>query len=458
MAFWNKQKKMRRELAEAAEALEQDELSTAISKLLVVVEYPAKLESEQEWIDAFGLFAKIAEAKGAEELAKGAEEAAANPGHPRVLYELGYQLFEQKLFGFAAAVLARADAAQPGEEEIVTELALSLEAHGNSVEACRRLRASGLVESSWLCRYLLAFNSIMSADLAEARAQVPALLADPGDHLAMAQRIEGMVARAAALEGLMPLDADDLRGWHFAINGALLLHRSPHGFHQGMRGRYAYVQDSPQLARQGLRSLAAALEAMQLRPSRIYLLDDRESQILGLAAATLLELPAVPWHRDEEGQGAPEEPGLIVAYDLDSLDGATLTSLRPHRPGQILFAHASSWTEPPPFTADLTTYLYQSNVSPWGEQIFFDPASAAPRRAEPRQESAETLAAELLAAAAEDASGDDDAPSPAEELEQLRTLAAAIAPMPAHGPGATQRSGPRRRQWAESPVRSNRFR
>jgi len=37
-----------------------------------------------------------------------------------------------------------------------------------------------------------------------------------------------------------------------------------------------------------------------------------------------------------------------------------------HRPGQILWVHASCWTDPFPFAPDITTYLYQQNVNPWG--------------------------------------------------------------------------------------------
>ena len=58
-------------------------------------------------------------------------------------------------------------------------------------------------------------------------------------------------------------------------------------------------------------------------------------------------IPAEPW---SESRAA--EPGLIVVYNLAALDGDLLKSLREHRPGQILWAHASCWTSEPPFAAD----------------------------------------------------------------------------------------------------------
>jgi hypothetical protein len=218
-----------------------------------------------------------------------------------------------------------------------------------------------------------------------------------------------------------------------------------------MTGRYAFVQDSPSTCLEGLRRLAVALEAMGQTPPRVYLLDDRDSEILGRAAAAILGVPAVPWRHDEEGKGASEEPGLLVAYDLATLGPAVLSSFYDHRPGQILFAHATCWTEAAPFTAELTTFLYQTNHSPWGERLGIDPETRTATTTAPRQDSPEQLAQEVL-----EAKLDDDALSP-DDLLALRRLAEAAGKMPSGAGTTPQTSGLRRKHWLQSPVRSNRF-
>jgi len=267
----------------------------------------------------------------------------------------------------------------------------------------------------------------------------------------MAKRIEGMLARADAVRGVSSLDTRDLRGWHFVLNGAILLHISPFGFDEGMHGRYAYTQDSAELCLEGIRRLSVALEAMDLHPPRVFVVTERESSILGRAMAKVLKLPTAAWHHDADGNGAPEEAGLIVVYDLSTLQRPTLVSLSNHRPGQILFAHASCWTEDPPFAADLTTYLYQTNVSPWGKRMRVAAQTKSVTYDEPRNEPAEELASEIVSARLQ-----GDALQP-DDLDALRRLGHSASLLREEGPGATQAGGIRRTQWAGSPVKSSYF-
>src|SRR5436309_3575045 len=59
------------------------------------------------------------------------------------------------------------------------------------------------------------------------------------------EKVRAMLVRAAAARvhdgGLGP---QDLRGWHFALTGGLLINISPWGFDAGMNGRWAMVGDS----------------------------------------------------------------------------------------------------------------------------------------------------------------------------------------------------------------------
>ena len=85
---------------------------------------------------------------------------------------------------------------------------------------------------------------------------------------------------------------------------------------------------------------------------------------------------------------------MVVAYDLDSLGSEDLlVQIADHRPGQILWAHASCWTNPFPFSPDLTTFLYQYNASPWGGgRMVYDRKSKDVKFDEPNSSSDEDIA------------------------------------------------------------------
>jgi hypothetical protein len=408
---------------------------------------PALVTDRDRWCEAFDLFARISAALAEEELAGLVRRAVDDPDDIQALYDLGYQLIEQGLPGVAATALARANVLFPNQGPILTELAAALGRDQRCREAAEALRAAPeLVESDFLCRYLLAHSALMTGDLVEPRRLLPELLqaAEP-DRLALARLIEGMLARADAVGGVTPLDDADLRGWHFVVSGGLLLHLSPFGFDEGMHGRYAYIQDDPGRCLEGLRRLAAVLAAWQVRPPRVWRLDDADSAALAVAAAQALGCPAEAWP-----SSGSDDPGLIVVYDLAALPEEAVAALREHRPGQALWSHASCWTAEPPFAADLTTYLHQYNVSPWGERLRVDPQTRQTEKVPPSDAPPEQRAEEILAAAPE-----PDALADVRQLVELARAAQGLAGE--HGPGALRRQGWRRRQGINSPVQSSRL-
>ncbi len=421
---------------EALDALSAGEPQRAFALFRWALEYPGTLLSDEAWRDALSVFAQISAEIAGDEFAEYVRRAANRPDDTINLYELGNQLIEQSLHGIAATVLMRAHQLLPGREQILIELVSALEGSQHNHDACRVLREAGtMVDESFICRYLLAFNELMTGDVDEPRRLLPALeqmaMRDSGpnnSYVFMAGQIRQMIDRAAALEDVSPLDGQDLRGWHFVINGALLLHLSPFGFDEGMNGRYAYTVDSDDRCLAGILRLDAALKAWKLSPPRVFVLPDRPSAVLAHAAARVLDLPAVPWPA-----GGSESPGLLVVYDLDALDGDLLQTLYPHRPGQILFCHAACWTSEPPFVADVTTYLYQMNKTPWQADG-----------------TVEELAGKIAAAKV--------APDALADLPALTEIAEATAKVQGEAAaGAFRRAGNRRRQRKDSPVKSSHF-
>jgi hypothetical protein len=435
-----------KERADALDALETQTPQRAFAIFRPALEYPGKLRGREDFVEALGVLARIAQPIVGELVAY-IDRAAESPDDPGGLYDLGYQLIEQGLEGIAATVLARALSFAPGEEQYVNELCAALEGSGRSHEACNVLRAApGLVEGSFLCRYLLSFNSIVSGDLATASGLAPGLdeLADPSDedHQFMRSTVARMLARARVVRGVARLDESDLRGWHFVVTGGLLTHLSPFGFDEGMSGRYAFTQDSPARCVEGIRRLQATLRARRIAPSRILYLPDRGSEILGRAAGHVLDLPVAQWPADGD-----DRPALIVAYDLAEADIEAQIALRERREGQILFVHAADWRKPPTFAPDVVTLLAQINQAPWSGRFGGEPVTGKMQTSPADTRPAEVIALEIAAATLEDGALDD--------LPTLVALAEKTAPQ---GPDAALLFSIRRETfWQSSPVKSSYF-
>jgi hypothetical protein len=397
--------------------------------------------------DALEVFARIGGALAGDDFAATVRAASRQPDNVQALYDLGYELIEQRLPALAATVLTRANTLAPQQEPIVTELVTALERDMQYGAACDVLRAAPeLLDDSFMCRYLLAYNAIMTGDLATPRGLLSQLQpGNDGTEKFLAARITAMLGRADALTDISPLDEYDLRGWHYVLTGGILLHLSPYGIEDAMRGRYAFIQDSEELCVEGVRRLDAVLAAWHIRTPQIFVLPDRDSAILAHAAAKLLHYPLTPW--PENGS---DSPGLIVAYNLASLDGDVLETLHEHRPGQILWSHTTCWIEDQPIAADLTTFLYQFNCVPWGERMEIDPQTNERRDIPADEGDPEEIGARVAATTLEEGALAD--------LPTLCALAQAAARASgAATPAALRATDTRERQWAGSPVPSNRF-
>jgi hypothetical protein len=292
------------------------------------------------------------------------------------------------------------------------------------------------LERSFLCRYLLAFNAAMAGRLELTRAALPTLAPDNSDEEAMEATLAGIVARADQVDGVTVLDDRDLRGWHYVLTGGLLLHQSPYGFDEPMHGRYAWLGDSIARVATGVERLAALVHDLAL--PCVYAPPGRSHEILASAVATRLGLPIAPW----PAIGVPA-PGLVVLYDLAELPPADVARLVPRRAEQIVFAHASPWTEDSPIAADVTMLLYQTLTPPWGESVVVDPETQEVQTAPADDRPIEAIAQDILASPGLE--GDDLA---AEQLDLFDALVARVWPPEA---------GSRSRSWAGGPVPSNRF-
>ncbi|GAB2517958.1 hypothetical protein [Nocardia heshunensis] len=387
---------------------------------------------------------ELAAHTGFDDLAATASVVADGPGDPDAYLRFGYDCIERGIsFAAISALRAALRGGTSKPELALSELVAALEDEFRHHEAAAALleREAELRERQetlrpWPDRYLLVYNSIMAGDLGRAGAEF-ARLPDPEDErwLPARNRVRRMLERAALLGGPGP---QDLRGWHFALTGGYLATLSPHGFAAGMTGRWAYLGDNLTLCRNTLDRAAQILRAAGRTPRSVSLLPNHSDLILGHAAAELLGLPAQPY--------APGRPDtLVVAYDLNELEPELASSLRERAPGQILFEHATCWTNPPAVTADISGLLVQMVVPNWEprQRMTDDGIVTEPADARPEAE----IAAGIVHADPTPDPGDGETPPDPDDIVTRLVTATRDAWL----------TGPRDRVNSPGPVPSSRF-
>ncbi len=422
--------------------LEAGDTDGALRSFRPALNFPGQLDSDARWKDALEVFEKISTMIVGPDFAKFIRAARQDINNIDNLYDLGYQLIEFGLPEVAATVLHRANRLRPGEEGILCELVTALECSGIHKTACDLIREQPrLLKESFMVKYLLAYNSLAMGDLEEPRRILPDLQkSDSSQHKYMANAIAGMVSRADTIKSNATLDERDLRGWHYVLNGSILTHISPYGF-ESMNGRYAFVQDNNGLLKEGILRIQSVLKALKFEVPCVYTLPDRPSEILGLACARILGVETKPWGE------AGRKPGLVVAYDIGNLEDELLKLLWECLPGQLLWSHAVSWTQPPPYAPEVVTFLHQVNVNPWGGVLRLDDSGKAVKTESDTRDS-ETLAKEIC-----------DAPLEPEALQDLETLSDFVSTVQRSQKehGVAPSSGNRKPLRRESPVTSSRF-
>jgi len=444
-------RRIRAALGEARTSLEKQEPAAAVRALRGLPD-SLLIDHRDLWEETTRVVEAAAGEMGFGDLELSARAARESPEDAHVLYRYGYDCGERGASFLAVPALLTALGKEPRIDAIRMELACALSAEERYVDSVRILAGSDAMDL-WAGRYLLVLNCLLAGDVNGAR-QWHTKLKDPQDEAQERQlaRLTGMLSRARLLQGTEELHTlaaapsgpsdtlgrGDLRGWHFTLNGSLLLRLSPFGPDEGMAGRFAYYQETLSGCRLVLDRLGASVTAAGRMPSSVALLPERSSRILALAAAGLWGLPAVEWSPDLTGV-------LVAAYDLRRLDVSVLRGLR-ESSEQVLFEHATCWTDPPVIAPDVSGVLHQISVAPWepGLRVSPDGESTVTTPADERPE--EAVAADLLAAP----TGREDL-AVGDTEEDLLAYAARVRSLWALGTGG------RDRVWSPGPVRSNRF-
>jgi hypothetical protein len=409
----------RDELAAVQALIDAGDEREAFARLRQRMAWPRgkELADVAEWLE---LLARLAAGRGASDLADVASEAVRDPDSPDSLYDLGYALIDAGAPSIAASVLWRCLALVGDSEEVVCELVSALEsalAYGDAYAILEE--HASLRSRSFLCEYLFAFNAAMTGRLDTTRSVLARLAPDSPETETMKQTIAAIVERADRIAPATTLDTRDLRGWQYVLTGTLLTHQSPFGYDEPMHGRYAWLQDSIARVATGISRLATLLLGLDI--PCVYAPAGRDHEILAQAVSRMIDVPLAPW----PAVGVPA-PGLVVVYDLAALPIAEVSRLQQRRPDQVLYAHASPWTQDFPLAPDVTTLLYQILVPPWDTERDVD---------------------DVVSDIAKSAGLDTEDAACDEPVRWAALVEKAWPPLP----------GPRARLWAGGPVPSNRF-
>lgn len=396
-------------LARARAELLAGRAREALAELARVWTEPSLEASPAERAGALVLLAEAAgQVPGATAVAEAARAAVAlaegsSAARAQALRALALALARSDARRLAAALLAEAHAAVPDDVALALDRVGVLELCGDNTTAREVLRQlPAAARTTFPVRYFSVFHALMCGDLEAARGELPGLMRVAGDRQALASALEAMLARADAARGVTPLDGQDLRGWQLVLDGSLLLDVGGE-----LGGRYPIVHDTPASLARAAAGVLAVLHAVERPPPAVLVISDPASAVLARHVAARLDVPCTAW--------SPRARGLVVVDDAERLDLPTARGLAQHHAGQTLWIHASCWSRPCPFAADVVTYQYA------------------------RRHAAPSVA---------------DAPDVLPDVAQVVSLALAVRVLPeAHAAGLDRTRGARWAQRYGSPVR-----
>jgi len=350
-------------LQEAARSLARKDVGGALSRLRQVLRYPS-ICSRENLAVALKQMSEACHQLQQPEAAAAVAYPATRLHDADALRDAARSLIRHRHPDIAAGILYYAVHWLSVPDEAWSDLATCLEQLHNPEDAAALLKNSGAAERSIECRYQLGLHRAMSGDLEGLRSLLPSFLDTPHPEApAWHGRLAAILTRADALaqhrERTDSGTEVDAAWWHFVLNGCLMLHAAPES-QGGTLGRYCMHGDQPALVRTGIHRLGKVLQSVDLTPPRVLALPDRSSGILASAVGQLLGKPVEPW-----SDAAPDQPGLVVAYDLERVDPSIRERLAHHHPNQWLYAHAACWTKPTEFAPDFVTLVYQRLTAPW---------------------------------------------------------------------------------------------
>ena len=352
----------------------------------------------------YKLAAKCLRALEAEDEAQLLEAALADFRSAEAFFAPGLYYARDQNFELALPLLERAHTLAPKRLDVALELAQSYTSRFRPQDACAALQRAGFADNFWatfefywaalLCqRHLTEIAEFV--ELGRANVAHADLDADSRSHLTYA--LDKLAQALARLRAFPPETPPRIWDWHFLQYGAAILDycdaRVAEDALDIAGGRWVAVWITSAKVAMLLDKLHRLLTALERAPQRIIALPDRDSEIIGRAAALLFDLPFEL--ADEEASEALAQPhSLLIAADQRQLE---IASLLPVLEGQTVFALNLHWLRHGGMTPDIAGLTSQALYLPWEGALQVDPETRQVNRTAPDDRPAESIAQELAA-------------------------------------------------------------
>lgn len=328
------------------------------------------------------------------------------------LYNLGYHFIEVGRTSMAFPFLKRANQLEPQNPRIASELAVA-----SCEQFAPQLGYEALVRAQpvefWECFQMHWCGVLAQRGLDDALAfahDAQSELNSPDlDEETYALTIPAIEKLSTVLERLATVEnpAPHIRDWQLIQHGGAVLKPFDRCFSdedvQVAGGRWVYVQLNASMIVGILQNLRRFLKEVGRAPKLILVLPDRDSEIVGRAAAQVMGLP---WEfANEELLGAPYT--LIVSASTRALND--WEALETTATDQTVFALDLPFLERARYSPDVVGVLSQLCVLPWaGGGFRVDPETQAVVDIPADERLPQEIAAELAATESEEDSNFDE--------------------------------------------------
>jgi hypothetical protein len=361
------------------------------------------LRADAGYKPIYKLAAQCLRALEAEDEARLVEALLADFHSAAPFYAAGDYYAGDQNFALALPLLERAHTLAPQRLDVALTLAQTYTSRFRPQDAYDTLKRAGLQGDFWATYEFYWAALLCNRDLTEiaefveverahvARADLEAELRESLNYA-----LDKLAQALARLQAFPPESPPRIWDWHFIQYGGAILDyfddREAEDALDIAGGRWVALWISPAHVAMLLHKLARLLTTLEREPQRVIALPDRDSQIIGRAAALVLDLP---FALAEEGGEAPAQPHtLLVAADQRQLRDKTLL---PVLAGQTIFALNLHWLHHGGLTPDIAGVLTQALYLPWNGGIRADWKTQEIVNTAPDKRPAEDIAEEVVA-------------------------------------------------------------
>lgn len=323
--------------------------------------------TDNQYINAYALAAKILAEIGGEEEANLFQSCADNFDAPTGFYDLGYHFVDAAQWEVATPFLERAFALNPTDTNTAYELSLALTARFQFERAIEVIESVDFRSDFWLSYRLYFCNVLQNREVNIAqqfirsiREQIYLLPQRSDDETFALQKLaelQEMIRRLESLYKTEPFEEGKkfIRNIHFLQYGGAILDfmEAENGGREVAGGRYVATWLTKEMIANILEKLVVFLDKNEIQPTEILYVLDRDAEILAKVLAKKGNIPA----NFLSQKNLHTKNALIIAKDAK--DFQEFLQLVPIENGQTTFALHLNWLESAAFCPDIVGLLAQ---------------------------------------------------------------------------------------------------